>query len=61
MKGCVLEVNPEELGWRWETVYHFVDPDLDVEIFFEKEGTTEKGGCVEFEIMHLGIEIVHWG
>ena len=30
-------------------VYHFVDPDLRVEIFFEKEGSAENGG-VDFEI-----------
>ena len=30
-------------------VYHFVDPDLGVEIFFKKERTTEKV-CVDFEI-----------
>ena len=30
-------------------VYHFIDPDLMVEIFFEKEGAAENGG-VEFEI-----------
>ena len=30
-------------------VYHFVDPDLTDEIFFKKEGATEKRGF-EFEI-----------
>ena len=30
-------------------VYHFVDPDLRVEIYFEKEGSAENGG-VDFEI-----------
>ena len=30
-------------------VYHFIDPDLMVEIFFEKERAAENGG-VEFEI-----------
>ena len=25
-------------------VYHFVDPDLWIEIFFEKEGAAENGG-----------------
>ena len=26
-------------------LYHFVDPDLGVEIFFGKAGATEKRGC----------------
>ena len=30
-------------------VYHFVDPDLKVEIFFEKEGAAENVG-INFEI-----------
>ena len=30
-------------------VYHFVYPDLRVEIYFEKEGSAENGG-VDFEI-----------
>ena len=30
-------------------VFHFVDPDLRVEILFRKEGTTENGG-IHFEI-----------
>ena len=30
-------------------VYHFVDPDLRVEIFFEKEGAAENVG-INFEI-----------
>ena len=30
-------------------VYHFVDPDLKVKIFFENKGTAENGG-VDFEI-----------
>ena len=34
-------------------IYHFVDPDLGVEVFFEKEGVTEKGG-VDFEIRDWG-------
>ena len=29
--------------------YHFVDPDLRVEIFLEKEGAAEKGE-IDFEI-----------
>ena len=33
-------------------VYHFIDPDLKVEIFFEKEGKegAAKNGGVAFEI-----------
>ena len=27
-----------------KSVYHLVDPDLRVEIFFEKEGAAENGG-----------------
>ena len=30
-------------------VYHFVDPNLRVEIIFRKEGTAENGG-IDFEI-----------
>ena len=30
-------------------VYHFVDPDLSVETFFEKDGTAESGG-IDFVI-----------
>ena len=30
-------------------VYQFIDPDLKVEIFFEKEGAAKNGG-VAFEI-----------
>ena len=30
-----------------DTVYHFADPDLGVEIFCKKEEATEKG-CVDF-------------
>ena len=34
-------------------VCHFVDPDLRVDIFFEKEGSAENGG-VDFEIWDIG-------
>ena len=34
-------------------VYHFVDPDLRVKTFFEKEGEAENGG-VDFEIGDIG-------
>ena len=38
-------------------VYHFVDPDLRVEIIFRKEGTAENGG-IDFEIGDIGETIV---
>ena len=28
------------------SVTHFVDPDLEVEIFFKKEGATEEGALI---------------
>ena len=34
-------------------VYHFVDPDLKVEAFFEKDGPVENGD-VDFEIGNIG-------
>ena len=34
-------------------VYHFVDSDLRVEIFLEKEETTENGS-IDFEIGDIG-------
>ena len=34
-------------------IYHFVDPDLTVEIFFEKKGTVENGN-VDFQIRDIG-------
>ena len=34
-------------------VYHFVDPDLRVEIIFRKEVTAENGGT-DFEIGDIG-------
>ena len=34
-------------------VYHFVDPDLRVEIILRKEGTAENG-CIDFEIGNIG-------
>ena len=36
MRGRFLELSPEGLGY-----YHFVDPDLEVEVFFEKERATK--------------------
>ena len=33
--------------------YHFVDPDLRVEIFFQKEGTAENG-VLDYEIGDIG-------
>ena len=54
MRGCILEASPEAIGWQSALrlfttrvviktmfVYHFVDPELRVEIIFEKEGATE--------------------
>ena len=53
MKGCILKGNHEILreggGFSTKFVSHFVDLDLQVEIFFKKEGATEKGG-IDFEI-----------
>ena len=37
-------------------VYHFVDPDLRVEIFFEKDRAAERGG-VGFEIGDIGTSV----
>ena len=34
-------------------IYHFVDPDLKVETFFEKDGAEENEG-VDFEIKDIG-------
>ena len=34
-------------------VYHFVDPDLKVEVIFRKEGIAENGG-IDFEIGDIG-------
>ena len=49
MKGCILVVNPEGPGWSSTLlVYQFFDSDQGVEIFFDKEGTVEKGD-VDFE------------
>ena len=39
-------------------VYHFVDPDMRVEIIFRKEETSENGG-IDFEIGDTGTS-VHW-
>ena len=36
--------------------YHFVDLDVRVEIFFEKEGTAENGG-VDFKIGDIGASV----
>ena len=41
-------------------VYHFVDSDLKIEIFFEKEGLAENGG-VDFEIGDIGTSaLLYW-
>ena len=34
-------------------VYHFVDPDLRVDIIFRKEGTAENRG-IDYEIGDIG-------
>ena len=39
-------------------VYHFVDPDLKVEVIFRKEGTAENGG-IDFEIGDIDTS-AHW-
>ena len=39
-------------------VYHFVDPDLKVEVISRKEGTAENGG-IDFEIGDIGTS-AHW-
>ena len=39
-------------------VYHFVDPDLKVEVIFRKERTAENGG-IDFEIGDIGTS-GHW-
>ena len=44
MKDSIVEVNSEGLGWGltlYLFIYHFLNPDLKGEIFFEKEGTEE--------------------
>ena len=38
--------------------YHFVDPDLKVEIIFRQEGTAENGE-IDFEIIDIDTS-VHW-
>ena len=39
-------------------VFHFVDPDLRVEIIFRKEGTSQNE-CTDFEIGDIGTS-AHW-
>ena len=39
-------------------VYHFVDPDLRVEIIFRKERTAENGG-IDFQIVDTDTS-THW-
>ena len=39
-------------------VYHFVDPDLRVEIIFRKEGAAENGG-IAFEVVDIDTS-THW-
>ena len=40
-------------------VYHFVDPDLRIEIIFRKEGTAENEG-VELEKGYVGTSAHHY-
>ena len=53
MRECILEVNPKGSGWF---VYHFVDPDLGVELFFEKKRPTQGEGVDVKIAAHL-----NWG
>ena len=39
-------------------VYHFIDPDLRVEIIFRKK-TTAENGEIDFEIVDIGTS-AHW-
>ena len=63
MTECILDINPKELGCL-HYVYHFVDPDLGVEMFCEKEGATDKvvmilkwgGGLRHLYTLVLGVE-----
>ena len=42
-------------------VYHYVDPDLRVEIFLKKEGA-EENGSVDFEIGDIDTSAqMYWG
>ena len=43
MTGSIPEVNPDRLAWGLTLffVYHFVDPNLGVKIFYEREGVTD--------------------
>lgn len=54
MRGCILEVSiPVD--------YHFVDPDLGLEVFLEKEGETEKGNDA-FKLEDWGTSgHLYWG
>ena len=42
-------------------VYHLVNPDLKIQIFFEKEGAEEKEG-IDFEKRDIDTsECLYWG
>lgn len=43
MRWCITEVNHEEPGDKFDTLfaYHFVNTDLGVKILFDKKGETE--------------------
>ena len=56
MRGCIFEINSEGLGWLViDSIFvdHFVEPDLRVETFFQKDEAAENGG-VDFEIGDIG-------
>ena len=58
MRGCILGVNCEGLGW-YSTVcsftIYFVDLDLRIETFFQKDGAQQKMEWgVNFEIGLIG-------
>ena len=46
IRGCILEVNCEELRGNRQYVYHFVDPDLRVEIILKKRGRQKMGALI---------------
>ena len=51
MRGFILEANPKRTRVVIVSMldYHFIDPDLRVEIFFGKDGAPENGSF-DFEI-----------
>ena len=48
MRGWILEVNSEGLGWQSTVCFFtisFVDPDLRIETFFQKDRAQHKMGA----------------